>query len=57
MTMKEIVEVIIAVLFTLAMMGWSGLVIFLNLCCKNEIWDAVYERMGWYETNTERKSY
>lgn len=46
-----IIEIIIEVVFILCTVLWSAFVTYLNLCCKDEIWKTIYERMGWNETS------
>lgn len=40
------IDILLAILISLAILSWSVSVIFLNLYCKDEIWEAFYERMG-----------
>lgn len=45
------IEAILSVVFAIGITAWSALVIYLNLYCKDEIWEAIYERMEWNETD------
>lgn len=48
---ESIIEVVIEIVFILCTVLWSVFTTYLSLCYKDEIWETIYERMGWNETS------
>lgn len=40
------IDILLTILISLAILLWSVSIMFLNLYCKDEIWEEIYERMG-----------
>ena len=40
------IDILLTLLVSLVIVSWSVSIMFLNLYCKDEIWEEIYERMG-----------
>lgn len=49
MMLANVIEFILTILFVVIFVLAGVFITYLNLFCKEEIWSAIYERMGWYE--------